>query len=373
MTEISIDIPNLTIKKRYWSKLGVNISPNGWSSFNAETNLDLVRYARSAFDKIRIQLRNHSDSSSALTAQQTTIQQARSLGFSEIMWGVVNNSVPQTNASMTSYMNDVLVQAGWANDNGVTDFQVGNELDTDAHRLQSITSITTPVSANKARVLISAGHDYTDGQTVEISGVTGANAASYNGTFAIFNVTPTTFDYQMAGNVVTPAGGSPKVGFPLSYLRGIIRTIAANVKTAYPNLKISYSASQGGSGAGWLADGDIGQLDMMYINAYGTTETDIVGFRKTVTDWKNKFGAKAGVTEVNVWIQNWSTTTVSEADQARLLKLRLDVLKEIDLPGYIFTFNWFTTGNPFALYKQTGEFRPAWDIVKTEEYKIGGI
>lgn len=38
-----------------------------------------------------------------------------------------------------------------------------------------------------------------------------------------------------------------------------------------------------------------------------------------------------------------------------------------------FTYNWWGSGDPFALWKQTGEYRPVWDSIKATEYKIFGV
>jgi hypothetical protein len=66
----------------------------------------------------------------------------------------------------------------------------------------SVSSITS--SGTTATATTTANHGFQNGQLVLILGATGIDGVSYNGTFAILNVTSTTFQYTMNG----PAGSS---------------------------------------------------------------------------------------------------------------------------------------------------------------------
>jgi hypothetical protein len=92
---------------------------------------------------------------------------------------------------------------------------------------KAITSIT--FSSTTATVTTAAAHGYTNGQTVNIRGATGADAARYNGDFAIAGASGSTFTYTMTGTPAANATG----------------TLLAN---AGPIVKTTYSGGIFGSG-----------------------------------------------------------------------------------------------------------------------------
>jgi len=71
---------------------------------------------------------------------------------------------------------------------------------------KAITSIT--FSSTTATVTTAAAHGYTNGQTINISGATGADAARYNGDFAIAGASGSTFTYTMTGTPAANATGT---------------------------------------------------------------------------------------------------------------------------------------------------------------------
>ena len=93
--------------------------------------------------------------------------------------------------------------------------------------LTSITSIGTTATATLA------GHPYIDGDVLFI---TGADQTEYNGWYAIFNVTATTFDYIFAGSATSPATGTiiAKYGTPITVFSqetGPIQALAGGITT----------------------------------------------------------------------------------------------------------------------------------------------
>jgi len=92
---------------------------------------------------------------------------------------------------------------------------------------KAITSIT--FSSTTATVTTTAAHGYTTGDTVNIRGATGVDAALYNGDFAIANASGSTFEYTMTS---TPAGNATG-------------TLLAN---AGPIVKTTYSGGIFGAG-----------------------------------------------------------------------------------------------------------------------------
>lgn len=67
----------------------------------------------------------------------------------------------------------------------------------------SITGITRV--GQVATAVAAASHSLSNGDVVEVSG---ADQPEYNGTFVIFNITATDFDYTITGSPVTPATGT---------------------------------------------------------------------------------------------------------------------------------------------------------------------
>ena len=73
-----------------------------------------------------------------------------------------------------------------------------------------VSSITkgTGGSTHVATVTTSSNHGYGEGDIVVVSGVTGSDAGLYNGTFPIYNVGSTTFQYLMLGAPAANATGA---------------------------------------------------------------------------------------------------------------------------------------------------------------------
>jgi hypothetical protein len=71
---------------------------------------------------------------------------------------------------------------------------------------RAISTIT--FSSTTATVTTAAAHGYTNGQTVNIRGATGADAARYNGDFAIAGASGSTFTYTMTGTPAANATGT---------------------------------------------------------------------------------------------------------------------------------------------------------------------
>jgi hypothetical protein len=71
---------------------------------------------------------------------------------------------------------------------------------------KAITSIT--FSSTTATVTTTAAHGYTNGQTVNIRGATGADATFYNGDFAIAGASGSTFTYTMTSTPAANATGT---------------------------------------------------------------------------------------------------------------------------------------------------------------------
>jgi hypothetical protein len=67
---------------------------------------------------------------------------------------------------------------------------------------------TITFSSTTATVTTAATHGYTNGQTVNIRGATGADAARYNGDFAIAGASGSTFTYTMTGTPAANATGT---------------------------------------------------------------------------------------------------------------------------------------------------------------------
>lgn len=79
----------------------------------------------------------------------------------------------------------------------------------------SVTSI--PFNGQEATVNTAASHGYSDKDVITISGVTGAGAAQFNGTFVIYLIGTTSFKYWMSAVPSAAAGGTivaSKLTFP---------------------------------------------------------------------------------------------------------------------------------------------------------------
>ena len=93
--------------------------------------------------------------------------------------------------------------------------------------ISEISYITTTATAT-----IPTGHTLVDGTSVTISGVTGDDAAVYNGTFNVTNVTATSFDYTLPSQPSALANNTEiKAAFTIS--SGVDHTVATGLHFKY--------------------------------------------------------------------------------------------------------------------------------------------
>ena len=120
-----------------------------------------------------------------------------------------------------SYRTDGVAGSGTQNDpyDGSTSFTTIS---------QQVTNLTS--SGLVATATIGVGHALSDNNVVAIENVTGAGAAQWNGTFIIYNVQSTSFNYMLNSAPAASAGGLPvnPLKVPAFRFDGIMNTLAAN-------------------------------------------------------------------------------------------------------------------------------------------------
>jgi hypothetical protein len=138
-----------TLYPQKWSGLGMMIFNTGSAS---EFDDDVDTLLANGF----IELRTNSDwyNWDEDTALLTAILSVITKG-AHIIWGVESGAVTLTSSNWNDYANAVLAAAQWAQDNGVYEFQLGNEEEyhnddttlTDAQLIANLKSLATSVQA----------------------------------------------------------------------------------------------------------------------------------------------------------------------------------------------------------------------------------
>ncbi len=97
---------------------------------------------------------------------------------------------------------------------------------------KEVTSIARSGNPNEfeANATTNGSHGYSNGDYIRISGITGANARYYNGTFLIYGASGSVFKYRMIGKPDSDVSGSFSAAKVLGYrFDDVMRSLPANV------------------------------------------------------------------------------------------------------------------------------------------------
>lgn len=147
-----------------WSGLGI-----GWFSDGNGNNADGLASCKANIGvNIRMDIPTYT-SAAVVAYSKVAVLQAVALGMN-VVWGVSSNSPTTiTSTTWTAFRQAILDAAQWAQDNGVYEFQIGNEEEyhndnttiTDATLFDNLRTLATDVQAifTRGNVSYATGHD----------------------------------------------------------------------------------------------------------------------------------------------------------------------------------------------------------------------
>ncbi len=282
----------------------------------------------------------------------------------KVVWGISSNSFNSTNYTMTAenwpaYRQAVLENALWAQNNGVYEFQLGNEAEYHQHyhcasgklvRSNNVVTVTTPIA-----------HGFDGNHQVTVYGAT----SDFDGTFSIIVTSPTTFTYVKAG-----ANGSNNylaevTTMPRSMLYANLKDLATDIQTIFTRGKVSYSCAHSYI-SDWIATGK-GSIDIIASNVYmgGSSTQDPFSdaYKTEITNLINAFGVdNTYLTEFNLSYLNINNYSTNEAVQAEAVN---EMVTYINASGMKRAFWYAWKNNEFGVMKSDGTYRLLWNVLSS--------
>lgn len=336
-----------------WSGLGMGLfSTSTPSIFDSYVDTLLAN----GFTELRIDIPNYQDAA-WLAQSKSAVIRAISKG-ANVIWGVSSYNTSNPNYTITTenwpaFRQAILDNAKWAQDNGVYEFQLGNE--EDMHIWRHPVSITR--TNNIATVTFEEDHGFTAANPVIIWGGNPSDFNAYSANPVMITVTgPKTFTYPSAGN--DGQVSNPHETFigniPETTIEANIRALAAEVQTIFTRGNISYTSSDSYFMDKWHTLGR-GDIDILAWNVYSNQDN----WQNDITNMVNWWGAEHSyVTEFNLNYRSLNDYSTDEAVQAAALTSMIEYIRASGVArAYYFCY----PGDQFGALKGNGTYRELWN------------
>ena len=289
-----------------WDSLGITASqPHGsWLDVTEETADSLFAPFLPEITKIpRVRALRQEESETSKVAVRLWAKAIKEYSPSTyVMYGLARSSSTYLPTYYETYIEAMLDDAQWAQDNGIDEFCAFNEFEISTHSGSlSITSISR--SSNISTVETSSEHGLSTGDTVNISG---ANESAFNGNDLEITVTDEThFTYSNSGSDGS-ASGTIILRCGTATIIRFEKLIAVEAQLVFTRGPIIGSWSQGYQdyiiAAGITPNTD---LDHAGFNSYGGNSLEtFIGY---VTAMHDEFGDNLVITEFNQHA-SWGST-----------------------------------------------------------------
>ena len=311
------------------------------------------------FTQIRVDIPDYQDAT-LLARSKAAVIRAVAKG-ANVVWGVSSNNGNDVDYTITTenwpdFRLAILDAAQWAQDNGVYEFQLGNEEEDSLWRHP--VSITR--TSNVATATFAEDHGFTDANPVIIWGATPEDFNAYTATPTDITVTgPKTFTYDSVGDdgsVSNP--GSTSVGnMPEDTIQANIKALATDVKAIFTRGNVSYTTSSSYFMDKWHTLGR-GDIDILAWNVYANTED----WQDDVTNMIDWWGVEHSyITEFSVSYVSLDSYSTDEAVQAAGIESMLDYLKASGIQRALF---YVYKAEGFGALKGDGTYRQLWENLK---------
>lgn len=309
------------------------------------------------FGFLRVDIPNYQDST-WLARSKAAVIRAIAKG-AEVIWGVSSNpggdvSYCITTENWPTFRQAILDAAQWAQDNGVYEFQLGNEEEWHVYRYPA--SITR--TSNVATVTFAEDHAFTADNPINIWYGVPTDFNSYGGTITVTGAK--TFTYPSTGD--DGSVSNPSACAISNISEGTIQTnlksVATSAQAIFTRGKISYTA---GFGAGtWVYDLwdtlGLGDIDLLGWNAYYSWDGTLTNITNAVSTW----GSRTYITEFGLNPSGIDLYSSDETVQASTINLLLNhiISSGIERAHY---FNYIS--DDFGAKKNDGTYRELWSVL----------
>ncbi|MCJ7666667.1 MAG: hypothetical protein MUO59_08035 [Actinobacteria bacterium] len=349
-----------SVKEQEQLKYNSNTSGLGMGLFSTSTPSVFEGYVdtllTNGFNELRIDIPNYQDTT-WLAQSKEAVKKAVAKG-AKVIWGVSSYNTTNPNYTITAenwpaFRQAILDNAKWAQDNGVYEFQLGNEEEMHIWR-HPVSIIRTN---NTATATFGEDHGFTSASPVIIWGGSPSDFNAYSATPVNITVTgPKTFTYPSAGNdgSVSNPWGTFIGNVAEATIQSNIKALATEVQAIFTRGNVSYTSSDGYFMEKWHALGR-GDIDILAWNVYSNQD----GWQNDITNMINWWGSdNTYITEFNLNYNSLADYSTDEAAQAAGLNSMIDYIKASGVSrAYYFCY----PGDKFGALKGDGTYKLLWN------------
>lgn len=351
--EESSSLKEKELEYNKWSGLGMGLfSTSNPSIFNSYIDTLLSN----GFTELRIDIPNYQDTTWLAQSKDAVIR-AAAKGVN-VVWGVSSYNKSNPNYTITAenwpaFRQAILDNARWAQDNGVYEFQLGNE--EDMHIWRHPISITR--TNNVATVTFAEDHGFTAGNPVTIWGGNPSDFNAYSASPVMITVTgPKTFTYPSVGD--DGSVSNPQETFignmPEATIEANIKALATEIQAIFTRGNISYTTSDSYFMDKWHALGR-GDIDILAWNVYSNQENWQNDITNMINWWETDHSY---ITEFNLDYRSLEDYSTNETVQAEALASMIEYIKA----SGVTRANYFCyPGDQFGVIKGNGTYRELWN------------
>lgn len=336
-----------------WSGMGMGLYSTGTTSiFDGYVDTLLAN----GFTELRIDIPDYQDTN-WLAQSKAAVVRAIAKG-AKVIWGVSSYNTTNPDYTITTenwpaFRQAILDNAQWAQDNGVYEFQLGNE--EDMHIWRHPVSITR--ANNVATVTFNEDHGFTADNPVIIWGADPENFNAYTATPVKVTITGAkTFTYPSVGSdgSVSNPSGTFIGNISEAAIEANIKAVATDVQKIFTRGNVSYTSSDPYFMDKWHTLGR-GDIDILAWNVYTNQEGS---WQDVITNMINWWGPEHSyITEFNLNYKSLDDYSTDEAVQAAGLA---SMIKNIQASGVTRAIYFVYKAEGFGALKGDGTYRLLW-------------
>jgi hypothetical protein len=334
-----------------WSGLGIGIfSIDNTSAFDGYVDTLLAN----GFTSLRIDIPNYQDTS-WLARSKAAVIRAIAKG-ANVTWGVTSNSLTNIDYVITAenwptYRQAILDNAQWAQDNGVYEFQLGNE--EEMHIWRHPVSITR--TNNVATATFKEDHGFTAANPILIWN-SNPSRFNFNGTITVTGAKIFTYPSTGANGPVSNPGAVYIGSMFENTIRANMKSVATDVQAIFTRGNISYTSTGTYFMHKWHTLGR-GDIDILAWNVYSNQ----TNWQTDITNMARWWGADhTYITEFNLNSTSLDSYSTDETAQAVALSSMIEYIKA---SGITRAYNFCWNPGVYGVLKNDGTYRKLWDVL----------
>jgi hypothetical protein len=359
-TEKIVVEKEVKVKKQEQIKNNASTSGLGMGIFSTDTPSVFDGYVdtllTNGFSELRVDIPNYQNTS-WLEKSKGSVKRAVAKGV-KVVWGVSSYNISHPEYTITTenwpaFRQAILDNARWAQENGVFEFQLGNE--EEMHIWRHPVSIVR--TNNIATATFEEDHGFTSANPVIIWGGNPSDFNAYSAEPVVITVTgPKTFTYPSAGSdgSVSNPRGTFIGNMAEATIQANLKAVASEVQGIFTRGNVSYTASCSYFMDKWHALGR-GDIDVIAANVYSNQSS----WQEVVSNIVNWWGPEhTYITEFNLNYKSLSDYSNDENQQAAGLDSMIEYIKASGITrAYYFCYS----DSKFGILKGDGTFRSLWN------------